>query len=727
MAIERQPINLLQNRRTTYQNKLSAWQQVNTKLLTLKTRAEALTNSSTMGAMLATSSDTDILTATVDSTAAPGTYSIEVLTLAQAHKISSDSQTDKTSALGYSGEIVVNGKAITIESSDTLITIKNKINSVDADVQATILEVSSSDYRLVLTSTETGADNEIKLSDVAGANILGSLGLLAGTTTKSSSSYSFSSSTTAMGSVIGLDSPAPSGTIQITDTQGTPVSFNVDIDLETDSLSDIADAINSAASAAGSTVTAQVTTVTENGETKYRLDLTNVNSYIDSNNILEILGLLRADVKNELQAAQDASLNIDGISGTITRSTNTITDLIEGVTLTLNKAQAGTTVTLTVSRDIDSITTAISDFINAYNDIRSYINTQLSYDTENPSNNILMADPLLRSIKSDLSRIVTGQVSGLPNSMRSLAQIGITTNTNDGTLSVDDSTLTEALTDNFDNVKKLFMAVGSSTDADVSYVSKTSATKAGTYAVYITTVAEKATITGDYVIDSGGITNDETLTFTVGSSSVEVSLSAGDTISEIVTKINSVLDDAGFDITASNDGGKLKLTHDYYGSSYGFSVVSDQPSSPYSTGIGTTTRSDTGVDVAGTINSHTATGSGQYLTGASGYDEEGLKLKVTATSTGSHGSVTLTIGVADQLANRLDYLTDTYSGPISLKQEGLEDTIDDIDERIEAMEDRLTLEEERLREQFTAMEQVLSQLQVQTNWLTQWLNNLTQG
>ena len=80
-------------------------------------------------------------------------------------------------------------------------------------------------------------------------------------------------------------------------------------------------------------------------------------------------------------AGADASVTVDGV--TVTRTGNTIDDIIAGVTLDLLKADMGTTtVTLNIGRDIDAIMAKINTFVTEYNSISSYIHTQTSYDTQ---------------------------------------------------------------------------------------------------------------------------------------------------------------------------------------------------------------------------------------------------------------------------------------------------------------------------------------------------------
>ena len=202
MEIEHRRVDILENKKSDYQTKLSYWGTVSSKLSTLLSNVRTLNNLSTMGAMTASSSDETVLTATATSAASIGNYSIIISALAQAHKLSSDEISSTDTALGYSGELAINGNVVEVESTDTLSDIKDKINSADAGVRATILKVSDSSYRLILTREETGS-TEIALADVNGGTLLEDLGLVDASDSSQDNSLWFADTTSTIKSLIG--------------------------------------------------------------------------------------------------------------------------------------------------------------------------------------------------------------------------------------------------------------------------------------------------------------------------------------------------------------------------------------------------------------------------------------------------------------------------------------------------------------------------------------------
>lgn len=152
------------------------------------------------------------------------------------------------------------------------------------------------------------------------------------------------------------------------------------------------------------------------------------------------------------QAGTAASFKVDGV--TITRTSNTVSDVLEGVTLSLVKE--GATTSVTVSNDKDDVTTKINDFVKEFNDALTLINKQSVYDSTGKTTSVLSGDATLRTVQSQLQRLVATPVSGLSGSFSTLASIGITTDSKTGTLSIDSAKLADALKSDFDGVVDLF-------------------------------------------------------------------------------------------------------------------------------------------------------------------------------------------------------------------------------------------------------------------------------
>lgn len=163
-----------------------------------------------------------------------------------------------------------------------------------------------------------------------------------------------------------------------------------------------------------------------------------------------------SDSVYRLAAAQDAQVDVDGI--VVSRATNTLDDVIDGVTLTLAKAEPGTTSTLTVAADKSGATSAINAFVKAYNDLNTTIKNLTAFNAETRSAATLTGDSTARSIQTQLRTMFGDTLSGLTGANR-LSDIGISF-ARDGTLSVDSSKLATALADDTLDVASFFAGNG---------------------------------------------------------------------------------------------------------------------------------------------------------------------------------------------------------------------------------------------------------------------------
>jgi flagellar hook-associated protein 2 len=154
-------------------------------------------------------------------------------------------------------------------------------------------------------------------------------------------------------------------------------------------------------------------------------------------------------------AGQDASLSVDGIP--IDSASNTVTGAIPGVTLTLLGAST-TAADLTVASNTSAVSNAINQFVTDYNSAVGLVNAQY---TVNSSGNegVLAPDSTVSSLQSalgDLLNYASTPSSGTTSTVNTLSDLGITENS-DGTLSLDTSTLDNALTNNPNDVQNFLL------------------------------------------------------------------------------------------------------------------------------------------------------------------------------------------------------------------------------------------------------------------------------
>ncbi len=160
----------------------------------------------------------------------------------------------------------------------------------------------------------------------------------------------------------------------------------------------------------------------------------------------------------QLSAAGDAAFSLDGIA--MTATSNTISNVIDGVTLTLTKTNAGSATTLKIAQDDDAIKSTINDFITAYNKLSTQLQALTKYDATTETAGILQGDATARSIQQQLRSTLT-TAFGTGSTAR-LADVGVTIQT-DGSLKLDETRFDTAFASNRDAVVKLFTQDASGT------------------------------------------------------------------------------------------------------------------------------------------------------------------------------------------------------------------------------------------------------------------------
>ena len=318
-------------------------------------------------------------------------------------------------------------------------------------------------------------------------------------------------------------------------------------------LSDLAAAINSSGANPG--VTATVLDMGESaGATRYRL-LIQGNNTGASNTITIDDGLTTLDgtggtesflsaTFTESQTAQNAQVRVDGYppSGWIERSSNSITDVIPGVSLTLLNSSASS-VQVTIGDDTGAMQEKIESLVEKYNDVISYIKEQTKYDVNTGQAGILLGNYAVEIVKSALNYIGAGNAPGFkdPNDpFLSLAQLGITTDSSEtsptfGQLLIDSGALEAAITSDPDGVANLmsayFHGVSDDTTGNITYYSSLPGiTQPGIYNV--TATVSGGVITAGTINGHAATISDDTLTGQSGYSeyglAVKINLVDGD-------------------------------------------------------------------------------------------------------------------------------------------------------------------------------------------------------
>jgi len=254
-----------------------------------------------------------------------------------------------------------------------------------------------------------------------------------------------------------LDSSTPPGAGTLSLTLGS-TSFKVTV-AATDTLTNIAAAINSAAGNPG--ISATVLQGADGAHLLLSSALTGATDTIsasetDGGTALAGLTYDTGNTANYTQeaAAQDAAFSISGVN--FTSSTNTVTSAMSGVTLNLmSTTDATTPASFTVSTDTSTLESNISDFVTAYNALQSSFASLGSFDATSGTAGPMMGSAVLTGIQNQVQRALYSIVDTGSPTYNTLASIGITTQ-RDGSLSLNSATLSAALGTNFSAVSKLF-------------------------------------------------------------------------------------------------------------------------------------------------------------------------------------------------------------------------------------------------------------------------------
>ncbi|RED28087.1 flagellar hook-associated protein 2 [Rhodopseudomonas thermotolerans] len=397
---------------TANEAKVSAYQELQGLLDTLATNTETLASSvinslsgSAFAARAATISTTgdvsasSVLSMSIDDGAVTGDHTLTITQVATAHKVLGTSVADKTEALGYSGVFsigVEGGDSVDISVTDgmSLADIASAINaqSSTTNVQASVIQVSSTSYELLLSASVDNAT--IETSSVSGTDIMTALG--------------------------------------ITDDSG--------------------------------------------------------------------------EFTNEVQQPQPAIITLDGI--TISRDTNDIDDVLDGVTFNLLQATpSGSSISFDIEPDADTIVAAVEQFVTDYNAVREFIIGQQATSSDGTASDdaVLFGDSTLRDLMTQISAALNTTVGGL-----SLADLGLTFDSNNE-LSLDSSTLTSTLSSDLDGVIALLSTQLTPSSSSLSVVN--------------TNVSPPSSFTLDIEVDSSGAlssvsVNGDSSLFTISGKSI---------------------------------------------------------------------------------------------------------------------------------------------------------------------------------------------------------------
>lgn len=428
----------------------------------------------------------------------------------------------------------------------------------------------------------------------------------------------------------------------------------------------------------------------------------------------------------ETIAASDAVMKVNGVE--VTRSTNTFENVIDGLTFDI-KAEG--TSTIKVSQDLGAVADRVQGFVDKFNGLQSTIDSLAGFNAEAGVGSLLTGDSTVRGIQNQLRSILSRVVPGMESaSVRSLADVGITTDWETGGLEFDRAKFEEQLKANPDDVTALFAEQGRTTDSQVEFVRSGLDTQPGSYDINVTQAATRGQLVGGSALGTSfniTDTNDELALTVNGDITVNLALTQGtyadqqSMLDEIQAQLdaNNALNAAGTSVQVGVDGaGQLTFTSSQYGSESSVALSSVEDGATF--GLDTNT-STAGLDVAGTIDGRVAEGDGQVLyLGSGNGGASGLQVRILGDQTGSRGSITFVEGVGERTVDMVTSMVGA-GGAIESRTDSLNRELEQIQESQVRLEERIAAYRERLVSQFSAADSLIAQLNSTRDYVSQQL------
>jgi len=522
MQVESQRLNVMKTSVNKTKEKQTAVNQLQSKLTNFKSTLNNISDTSKLKAFSATTSDSDTITADAGASATEGSHSVKIKQLATAERWVHGGFEYSTSYVGEGNFIYsYNNEERVIQTTDqtTLSDLVTQINN-DPDnpgITASLLRYDGGDgneWHLVLAGKESGGDYQITINTSntevrTATTTLQQNGANAGKTTKLKDLDTFSGV---------IESGSTADKIRITGARhnGTAVDVSFDVTQYT-TIEDLTKEIESAfgdtavvtykdgllevtdTTSGVSQMTVSLTFVPGTDSTA-AMTLPTIARTVEGGSKTAGIASLAASTFTETQSAQNSLIKVDdypaGAANWISRSSNTVDDVISGVTLKLHAVTGNETdgygnVEVNLTRNTEQLKEKINAMIEGYNTVVMYLDETTQYNAETKKSGILSSEYSLTSIRSLIKNPMLLNASGFNenDSFIRPQDIGLEIGT-DGMLTLDETKFDEAISENYLDVLSLIGAqkTGLSAGDDAAYISFYGAskyTKAGEYDVQV--------------------------------------------------------------------------------------------------------------------------------------------------------------------------------------------------------------------------------------------------
>ena len=424
-------------------SKTSELSMVSTMLATLKVSTSTLSDDTTYLSR-STSVTGDSVTATANAGVSIQDIDVGVKQLAkQSIFESSNTFSDLDSNVLASGtasafSFFLGASKVTVSLGDGAVSLSElvtKINDIAGDkVTASTMNVGGDNpYKLILKSKDTGDNNQIYFGEALDGGAVTSNEVKTGMSINGVDIVDSDTDYDSIDSLINaINEKASETNVKAHNNSGTISLKSLDgSEIDIEDTNDGADWTN-----LGFTVDAdnpEVSAIADSGDDKTR-------------SIIDALGI------NMLQKSQDANFTFNGVD--ITRNTNTVSDLVVGLTLELQKVDdTDENSTIKIKRDDGGMVDSVKEMVAAYNQVLNKLTEVTDYNSETDEAGAFQGESTISRIKSSLNRILL--TSDFTQDIHNLIDVGIELNEG-GLLTFDEAKLQSKLSEDSEAVEKLF-------------------------------------------------------------------------------------------------------------------------------------------------------------------------------------------------------------------------------------------------------------------------------
>lgn len=762
MAIESAPLTTMQNKEASYLAKITAYGTVKGALSSFQAAVTTLSSPSAFKSLSATSSDTTVMSAFASSLASPGNYAITVGNLAQSQTLASAAQASTTTAVGtgtetsisfqfgtisggtlaggaYSGATFTadatqaTGTVVIGANNNSLQGIRDAINAAGVGVTASLVNdgTAGTPFRLMLTSTSTGAAKSLKITSSGGDADVSNL-----LTNDPAGTQHFNQTVEAKNAAITVNGLAISSASNAVSEAIGGVTLN---------LSKGGGATTTLAVANNTT---SVTTAVQALVTAYNSANATIKSLIGYDATTKTGGLLLGDSSMQsIQAKLRATMSTQ-LTGLGTNTLNNVTQI--GITFLKDG-----TLSLDNTKLASALSTNFSDMSALFATAGKSTDSLVSYTGSTASSKPGAYAVSLTSLATQGKAVGANKATQAALNGSIVASLTVATGTNDQLLVDVDGAGAIPVTLTAGSPFASAAALATQVETDIN-AALTAAGKAGR--VNVTQSGGKISINSTSFGSSSGIsvTNDsaypgntgassllgtptastistikaginDQLTLSVNGTSASVTLAAGTyTATSLAAQLQAAVNGTsafstnGASVSISQSGDVLSIASTRYGSSSAVSVTGGTAFADLFSGSAAATA---GTDIAGTINGVAGFGAGQFLTGASGDASDGVKIQIVGGMTGDRGTVNFSQGYAYNLNKLIDGVIST-SGSIASNTASANSNIAALKKSAASLTLQLTATEARYRKQYTALDVLIGNMTTTSSFLTQQLASI---